>query len=1046
MDRATRSKRHRGGSKSRIPSSWFLRGALFTVLAALVLAAVGSVAMTPAATTGSIPRGAPVRWAPEVAPTIAVSPLQGPIGALFNVSGSGFTASSGANVSFQGYQILTGTNLTPSAAGCSVGSYNPSKGLPFTTDPSGAFQCSFLVPAPPVGATGIAQVVGWDASTLQSSQSVHFNVTTPSISVTPRQGPVGLSVKVTGSGFSVSVGLASLVFDSVSITSCSSGSLNANSSGDFSCQFPVPSSGTSGTVVSAMDVGGQTATTAFVVTAPTIVVTPVQGNIASSFTVNASGFTPNGEATVSFNGGIQGPYAICSPGNYVGSTIDANSTGAFTCPFKVPTEPPGSYPVYARDETTGDASNTVSFTVNPPVISVIPAQGPVGADVKVVGSGFIPDDPLVSLVFDGVTVSSCTSGSMTASGTGALSCAFSVPSGTSSTTVVATEAGGRTATATFVVTVPGISVTPTQGPVGNVFSVTGSGFTVASGASFAFNGVDLVPTACSVGTSSLTTITTNSTGEFICTFSVPSENPGQYSIVGTDLFTTTQTTTLSFDVTALSVSVTPGRGPVGTLVTVTGSGYSVSMPLLSLDFDNVPITSCPVGSLTTSATGAFLCKFPVPAGTFGTIVVATDIGGSTASATYVVTGLSISVGPGHGPTGTKFAVTGTGFSIQSPVNVSFAGSDLVPTDCSVGSFASTVITTNGTGDFACDFVVPAGLPGVYPIVSGDVATSNDSNSVAFTIPTPAVSLTPGSGTVGSTVTFSGANFTLNSEANVTFGGGRVTPTSCSAGTPTGSEIALNSSGAFDCSYAVPTLPAGLHAFAATSGKQQFDALFSIVPHIAVSPAGGKVGATVAVGGDGFDAFAAYSVAWNSSTAVCSGSTNSSGQFNCTFAVPPTAAGPNTLTVSEGGFSGAQALTFSFTVAASPPPPSSGSPFPWWEVGVAAAVVVLVLVSALYIYGRSRRSHPGGYRGRPSSGVQPYVGPSGTAGVSTSSVEPGPSVGGATTGAAAALEPEPDIDELIARLERMSVQMFKKTPKELAAQSSTDEIAESAEQP
>jgi hypothetical protein len=84
--------------------------------------------------------------------------------------------------------------------------------------------------------------------------------------------------------------------------------------------------------------------------------------------------------------------------------------------------------------------------------------------------------------------------------------------------------------------------------------------------------------------------------------------------------------------------VTPGQGPVGSTVTVTGHGFSVSTPIASLVFDGVSITSCVIGSLTTGtiAPGGFNCTFSVPSGTSGTAVTATDAGGASAVATFLV--------------------------------------------------------------------------------------------------------------------------------------------------------------------------------------------------------------------------------------------------------------------------------------------------------------------------------------------------------------------------------------------------------------------------
>jgi hypothetical protein len=174
----------------------------------------------------------------------------------------------------------------------------------------------------------------------------------PAITVSPTRGPVGASVTVSGAGFSESTKLKSVVFDSKTITSCSSGSLMTTAAGAFSCTIKVPS-GASGTKVTATNVGGQTATS--------------------------------------------------------------------------------------------------KFTVTTPKITVAPAKGPVGSTVTVSGTGFSVSSK-IGLVFDGVKITTCTKGSLTTSGMGAFSCTFKVTSGTSGTTVKATDPGGKMASAKFTVT------------------------------------------------------------------------------------------------------------------------------------------------------------------------------------------------------------------------------------------------------------------------------------------------------------------------------------------------------------------------------------------------------------------------------------------------------------------------------------------------------------------------------------------------------------------------------------------------------------------
>jgi hypothetical protein len=154
-----------------------------------------------------------------------------------------------------------------------------------------------------------------------------------------------------------------------------------------------------------------------------------------------------------------------------------------------------------------------------PKIAVTPSQGPIGATVTVAGVYFSPSSTLTSLVVDTVRISSCTIGSLTTNSHGAFTCTFSVPSGTSGTTVTATDVTGAAAKGKLTVTALDIKVSPTKGTVGSKVTVSGTGFSVSSTVSLVFDGVTV--SSCTTGS-----LTTGTTGAFTCTFSVPSGTVG----------------------------------------------------------------------------------------------------------------------------------------------------------------------------------------------------------------------------------------------------------------------------------------------------------------------------------------------------------------------------------------------------------------------------------------------------------------------------------------------------------------------------------------
>ncbi len=687
-------------------------------------------------------------------PAIAVSPSQGPVGATYTVTGSGFSVSSGAAVSF------SGVFQTPS--GCSDGTY---VGTAITTDATGGFVCTFAVPSETAGPYS---VVGEDTATSTPTAAQTFTVTTPAIVVSPSQGPVGATVTVSGTGFSVSTTVG-LLFDGVTVSTCTSGLLGTDVSGDFSCTFSVPD-GTSGTTVTATDIGGQTATGTFTVTVPTIVVSPSQGPVGATVTVSGTGFSVSSTVGLVFDGITT---SSCTSGS-----LGTDVSGDFSCTFSVPSGTSGTT-VTATD--VGGETATATFTITTPSIIVTPTQGPHGAVVTVAGTGFSASST-VGLLFDGVVISSCTTGSLETGATGAFSCTFMVPSGTSGTTVTATDVGGQTATGRFTLTTPAITLSPKQGPVGASVTVSGTGFSASTTLkSLVFDNV--VISSCTSGS-----LTTNAAGAFSCTFAVPSGTSGT-TVTATDVGG--QYATKSFTVTVPKITVSPTRGPVGATVTVSGTGFSVSSSV-GLLFDGVTISSCTSGSLTTSATGTFSCTFAVPSGTSGTTVTATDVGGQTATKAFSVTTPKITVTPSRGPVGATVTVSGTGFSVSSTVGLLFDGVTI--SSCTSGS-----LTTSGTGAFSCTFRVPSGTSGTSVVatdVGGQTATGK------FTVTTPAISVNPKQGPVGATVTVSGTGFSVSSVVGLLFDG--VTITSCSVG----GGLTTSASGTFSCTFTVPSGTSG----------------------------------------------------------------------------------------------------------------------------------------------------------------------------------------------------------------------------------------------
>ena len=208
---------------------------------------------------------------------------------------------------------------------------------------TGTFSATFTVPA---STTGGKTVTATDAAT--NSGSATFTVTTPSIALSPNNGPVGTSVTVSGTNFVPSSALT-VTYGGVTVDTSTSTASGALPSG---VTFLVPESTFGSHAVVVTDGSGNSATATFTVSA-SITLSPVNGLVGSTATVSGQGFTASSTITVTFGGlGVTtNPIAV-----------QTNTFGSFSCSFTVPSSTTGAKSVQASD---GTHTATAVFTVNP---------------------------------------------------------------------------------------------------------------------------------------------------------------------------------------------------------------------------------------------------------------------------------------------------------------------------------------------------------------------------------------------------------------------------------------------------------------------------------------------------------------------------------------------------------------------------------------------------------------------------------------------------------------------------------------------------------
>jgi hypothetical protein len=368
-----------------------------------------------------------------------------------------------------------------------------------------------------------------------------------------------------------------------------------------------------------------------------------------------------------------------------------------------------------------------------------------------------------------------------------------------------------------------------------------------------------------------------------------------------------------------SISLNPPYGPVGTTVTITGTGFAAASTI-TLKFDSATMTSaCPSpglclspASVTTTAAGGFTAHFTVPTTSDGPHAVqATDASANAASAVFTVTAPTLALSPNSGPVLTAVDITGTSFTPSSTVSLTFQGS----------SWGSCGTDAAGNIGSPCSFAVPGSAATGFNTVTGtDLAglraTAIFDVTTSSTSPLPAITINPLVGLIGTTVTISGIQFAASKLMTFTFDGAALTTVPASVTTTAGG--AFPSSGTV--TFTVPAAIAGPHTVRATDASSNTaTALFTVaVPAITINPVEGPVGTVVTVTGANFAPTSGMTFRFDAvvlTTVPPSVTTNAGGSFSgITSAVPASASGPHSVTATDSSGNAAVAIFTSIAPA------------------------------------------------------------------------------------------------------------------------------------
>jgi hypothetical protein len=252
----------------------------------------------------------------------------------------------------------------------------------------------------------------------------------------------------------------------------------------------------------------------------------------------------------------------------------------------------------------------------------------------------------------------------------------------------------------------------------------------------------------------------------------------------------------SITIIATEISVSPTKGTVGTKVTITGSGFDENEGIdITFGSTSVDIDS---GDDETDSDGEFTCYIIVPKAAKGSQTITAEVSSDEAEASFTVEP-KIEIDPEDGGVNDLITVTGTGFSKNDDISITFDG------------VTQTTGESDSYGSFTATFYVPEVTPGTYEVKA-------DSAEASFTIST-SVSISPTTtlnspGYVGDEITISGTGFKANADITITY-----------ASTPVTFHTTSQSDGSFSYTFEVPPSTAGKHTITASDGVSSTSASF-----------------------------------------------------------------------------------------------------------------------------------------------------------------------------------------------------------------------------
>jgi len=260
------------------------------------------------------------------------------------------------------------------------------------------------------------------------------------------------------------------------------------------------------------------------------------------------------------------------------------------------------------------------------------------------------------------------------------------------------------------------------------------------------------------------TVETNDKGSFTKEVTIPDYTTGNYNVTVIDAKGVWGEKEFALGPV---ITLSKSSGPVGTVVEISGRGFTADEYVVEIDFAGVKaynLTNEQVGTK-----GTFDVEFVVPSVNDEdeyevTVTVNDDAGGAdtTATADFEVTGLpSIELTPEYGGVNDLIGISGYNFSqisgTEVTVNFTAAGKD----DVKAGTFK-----TDSDGEFSGTFRVPAAASQIWS-VNASIEDHMINTTTNFRVGIVLALVAPEVGAHGAKVTLSGVGFTDNEAWNAT---------------------------------------------------------------------------------------------------------------------------------------------------------------------------------------------------------------------------------------------------------------------------------------